>query len=318
MKIEKLIEVPTGYICIGTGELGKPLEFLSIGDYGKSSNVKADFLGYTEEINGVKHHELLPLEDKWVITISSQYGCSMGCKFCDVSNVGPGINATIRDLLDQVDLAMSLHPEVKQGRINLHYARMGEPTWNLNVLTATYMLQARVSDWGFKFHPVVSTMMPRYNRRLMEFINEWLTYKEFANGDAGLQISVNTTDDAAREYMFNGNALPLVKAADLLALDYTPSGRKITLNFALTGADIDGKLLSSLFDPEKFMCKITPIHATTACEHNGYRAEGYNAYDIYKPVEENLKEHGFDVLVFVPSLEEDESRITCGNAILAQ
>ena len=30
-----------------------------------------------------------------------------------------------------------------------------------------------------------------------------------------------------------------------------------------------------------------------------------------------LEAVGFDVIVFVPSKEEDESRITCGNAILA-
>jgi 23S rRNA (adenine2503-C2)-methyltransferase len=34
-------------------------------------------------------------------------------------------------------------------------------------------------------------------------------------------------------------------------------------------------------------------------------------------VEEALKNEGFDVIVFIPSKEEDESRITCGNAILA-
>ena len=59
--------VPTGHICTmggphGTmgGELGKKLEFLSIGDYGKEKNLKADFMGLTEEINGVPHGDLLP------------------------------------------------------------------------------------------------------------------------------------------------------------------------------------------------------------------------------------------------------------------
>ena len=30
-----------------------------------------------------------------------------------------------------------------------------------------------------------------------------------------------------------------------------------------------------------------------------------------------IANRGFDVIVFIPSKEEDESRITCGNAILA-
>lgn len=54
------------------------LEFLTVGDYGKENNIKADFLGLTKEINGVD------LSKKWVATISTQKGCPMHCKFCDV------------------------------------------------------------------------------------------------------------------------------------------------------------------------------------------------------------------------------------------
>ena len=130
-----IYKVPTGHICTMSGELGKPLEFLSIGDYGKEQNIKADFMGLTRELNGVPHGEILPLSEKWVITISSQYGCSMGCSFCDVPKVGLGINATFNDMLKQVYLGIDLHPEIKKtNRLNLHYARMGEPTWNDDVI----------------------------------------------------------------------------------------------------------------------------------------------------------------------------------------
>lgn len=36
-----------------------------------------------------------------------------------------------------------------------------------------------------------------------------------------------------------------------------------------------------------------------------------------KAVEEDLKGNGFDVIVFVPSYDEDNGLITCGNAILS-
>jgi len=148
------IKTPTGHICIMQGELGRPLEFLSLGDYGKEKNIKADFMGITREINGVPHGELLPLEEKWVITISTQYGCSMGCKFCDVPQVGKGRNATFNDLVNQVKYALSLHPEVKTAkRINLHYARMGEPTFNIDVISSAYYLKGVFDGMGFGFHP---------------------------------------------------------------------------------------------------------------------------------------------------------------------
>ena len=49
-KILRNIEVPTGNILIVRGENGKELECLSIGDYDKQANIKADFLGLSDEI----------------------------------------------------------------------------------------------------------------------------------------------------------------------------------------------------------------------------------------------------------------------------
>lgn len=83
MNILKRLKVPTGDILIVNGECGK-LELLSIGDYGKDVNLKADFMGLDRELTKVHHTNLLPLSEKWVITISTQYGCSMKCSFCDV------------------------------------------------------------------------------------------------------------------------------------------------------------------------------------------------------------------------------------------
>ena len=59
------------------------------------------------------------------------------------------------------------------------------------------------------------------------------------------------------------------------------------------------------------------MHKTNACIEKGILTDnGYDYYYPYKEVEENLKKEGFDVIVFIPSKEEDESKITCGNALL--
>ena len=89
----KIYNIPTGKIAIMNGDKGK-LEFLSIGDYGATNNVKADFLGLTKEIDGVPNGEIMPLEEKWVVTISSQYSCVSNCKFCDVPKVNNGTVTT--------------------------------------------------------------------------------------------------------------------------------------------------------------------------------------------------------------------------------
>lgn len=318
----KIFKVPTGHICIMEGQRGLPLEFLSIGDYGKEKNIKADFLGFTKEINGVPHGELLPLEEKWVVTISSQYGCSMDCTFCDVPKVGRGKNASLQDMVNQIIMAMALHPEVKHTkRLNLHFARMGEPTWNPEVIRVAFSMNHFLNIMGSGFHPVVSTMMPKNNRFLEDFLREWLLLKVELNGEAGLQLSINTTDEEVRQ-----RTMPHARSLDdisqimkrVIQQVGVVRGRKITLNFALTEAEIDADLLRRLFNPEHFLCKITPMHHTRACVQNGLITnDGYDAYYPYADVESRLKAAGFDVIVFIPSHEEDESRITCGNAILA-
>ena len=120
MKILEKIPVPTGFIVVVEGAKGM-LEFLSIGDYGKPVNLNPD-------APVPDNPPLLALTDKWVTTISTQYGCSMGCQFCDVPAVGKGTNATLNDLQQQILLSLKLFPEVAySNRFNVHYARMGEP-----------------------------------------------------------------------------------------------------------------------------------------------------------------------------------------------
>lgn len=320
--MNNIITVPTGNIGIIEASKGK-LEFVSLRDYGKHKNIKADFLGYTKEINQVPHNDLMPYTKKWVITISSQYGCSMKCKFCDVPVVGKGINATTQDLLDQIMAALSINPEVKRtDRLNIHYARMGEPTFNNAILDLTPQLKRKVKERidANTIHPVISTMLPKSNKNLVSFIHEWCRIKNLIyKGEAGLQFSINSTDDLQRNDMFQGCSLSLREISEIGRSLPEPIGRKYTLNFAL--ADnfiIDAKELKVLFNPRKFMVKLTPIHQNTACNKNSIiTSNGYFDYSPYREIEHKLINEGFDVLVFIPSIEEDTSRITCGNAILS-
>ena len=48
LQIKKKVIVPTGEIYVAQGKKGL-LEFLTVGDYGKDANIKADFLGIKRE-----------------------------------------------------------------------------------------------------------------------------------------------------------------------------------------------------------------------------------------------------------------------------
>jgi 23S rRNA (adenine2503-C2)-methyltransferase len=324
--INKKFTIPTGYLFTGDYSKGQ-LETLSIGDYGKSKNVKADFLGYFKEIKGVDNHYCMPLSEKWVITLSTQYGCPMKCTFCDVPSVKWRGNASFDDLKNQLYNALSLFPSVKYTeRLNIHYARMGEPIFNENVFEFSRWLIANKkqlnNDTGIRvevLHPVLTTSLPKAFKRLEERILEWCFIKnELYNGQAGFQFSINSTSEKQRSEMYVDMQLPLEDLARIADKMPEPISRKYCLNFAYsTDFEIDAEVIRRLFDPEKFMCKITPIHNNTSCGVNGINTlGGYDSWQPYNQPETDLKAAGFDVLVFVPSLDEEDGLVTCGNAVL--
>jgi 23S rRNA (adenine2503-C2)-methyltransferase len=324
--ITKKIQIPTGYLLVGDYSRGQ-LETLSIGDYGKGKNVKADFLGYTNIIEGVPNGTCMPLTEKWVITVSTQYGCPMKCTFCDVPNLQFKGNASVEDLKNQLYSAIAMFPNIRYTeRLNLHYARMGEPAFNMNVFEFSRWLAANkrqlLIDTGLRvevIHPVLTSSMPRALGDLGDRIREWCDIKNNVyNGQAGLQFSINSTNDDQRNAMFNNRALSLDEIAIIAESLPDPVSRKYCLNFAYsTDFEIDAEKLANMFDPNKFMCKITPIHNNNACTSNNIKTlGGYDSWMPYQKPEEDLKAAGFDVLVFVPSMDEENGLVTCGNAVL--
>lgn len=289
----KIIKTHTGKIYVDSD---KQLEFLTVGDYGKENNIKANFLGLTKEINGVKNTDV-DLTDKWVATISTQKGCPMKCKFCDCPKYGFHGNATVEELCYEVETILQNENIDHTKRFNVHFARRAET-----------------------IHPVVSTMLPKSNRNLVSFLIDWCDIKNNVyNGEAGLQFSINSTDEAQRQDQFNGMSLSLLEISNIAKMLPMPIGRKYTLNFAVTSQTIlDAKVLSELFDKDKFIVKITPIHETNSAVTNGFDVTtSYTDYDVYREFEQPLVAEGWDVIVFVPSKEEDSDRITCGNALIA-
>ena len=306
------------------------LEYLYVGDYGKENNIKADFLGYTKRIDKVEHKDV-NLVDKLVVTVSSQKGCPMSCNFCDCPKFGFHGNCSEFEMVSEITTAIALSG-VKHGkRLNVHFARMGEPTFNMEVIDTAITIHNMVAYNHFdEFHPVVSTMMPKNNPNLEGFLRNWISAGEmvdFLNEDPdnpeasshdgfGLQFSINTLNEENRNIMFNNQSLSLVEIGEIIDGLSTPKGRKYTLNFAVTSkSNLDPVLMDKYFDKKKCIVKITPIHETKEAVKNNY--EIVKDFDVYEKFEKPLVEAGWDVIVFIPSEEEDKDRITCGNSLIA-
>ncbi len=318
----KEFKTRTGAIFCDTEKM---MEYLYVGDYGKENNIKADFLGYTKEINHVPH-KAVDLSEKMVITISTQKGCPMRCMFCDCPKVGFGGNLTRQDLAEEVTEAIRRSGCKYTKRFNLHLARMGEPSLNAESVLEFIkydlpeVVAAEIS--ADVIHPVFTTMCPAAlgTKRLWQILNEFCDIKnDLYGGEAGLQLSINSTDDIQRDILFRGRSMSLEDIAFVAESLPDPKGRKYTLNFPVTERTIiDPRRLSRLFDKDKFIVKITPIHETQEATANGIiTPEGYYKYDVYRQFEQPLLAEDWEVIVFVPSVEEDEDRITCGNALLS-
>lgn len=315
----EVVQTRTGKIYV---DRDRRLEFLTVGDYGKENNIKADFLGLRKEINGVEHRSV-DLTKKWVATISTQKGCPMACQFCDCPKYGFYGNATMGDLCHEVSTILENEDIGHTDRFNVHFARMGEPTFNVDVLDFTeFMLKPLVESYidARTIHPVLSTMLPARNNRLYNYLYQWCQIKNIAyEGEAGLQLSINTTSEEQRKMQFAGQSLSLKDISNLSHMLPKPVGRKYTLNFPVTKDTIlDADVLGRLFNKDKFIVKITPIHETSSAISNGYDVGNcYEEYNPYKKFELPLLERGWDVIVFIPSKEEDADRITCGNALIS-
>ena len=322
----KTYPIPTGYLFSDDYSKGE-LETLSIGDYGKAVNVKADFLGYTREIDGVPNTHCMPLSEKWVITISTQYGCQCDCSFCDVPKVKWKGNASQLDLFRQLQSAIQLFPHCKYTeRMNIHFDRMGDPIFNPHVFDFAEFLQMEKERWNRDLgvrvetiHPVLTTSLPSWFPALEERIMRWCEIKNnLYRGQAGLQFSINSTNEDHRKATFRRGALTLEELSNIAERMPEPVSRKYCLNFAFSDEyELDGQKLRRLFDTDKFMVKITPIHNNTACRENGIRtAEGYQSFSPYRRAEDAAKDAGFDTLVFIPSMDEEDGLVTCGNVVL--
>ena len=167
----KEVKTHTGKIYV---DYEKKLEFLTVGDYGKENNIKAEFLGLHKEINGVKNTDV-DLTEKWVATISTQKGCPMKCKFCDCPKFGFYGNVTEEEMCYEIETILNGEDVKHTDRFNVHFARMGEPTFNFAILNFAKNTLRNLVSKNIKaktIHPVISTMLPKSNKRLEEFLLE--------------------------------------------------------------------------------------------------------------------------------------------------
>jgi len=261
-----------------------------------------------------------PREQKWVLIVSSMFGCPIRCRMCDAGGEFAG-RLTADEILAQVDHMVRLRfPDgrVPTKKFKIQFARMGEPSLNPAVLDAMDRLPRMYDAPGLQAS--MSTVAPS-TKPAREFFEKLIAVKErnYAHGRFQLQFSIHTTDTKMRDDLIPTKKWTLEEIAAYGARFARPDegDKKVTLNFApAVGYPIDAGLLRSHFDPSLFMIKLTPLNPTV----HGHEESLRSAIDPHDRgtsdrIVEPLEQEGFDVILSIGELEENRIGSNCGQFI---
>jgi 23S rRNA (adenine2503-C2)-methyltransferase len=255
----------------------------------------------------------IPREEKWVLIISTLYGCPVKCKFCDSGGFYNG-KLSKEDIFDQIDFMVSTRfPNRKLSipKFKIQFARMGEPALNPAVLDVLDEFDQRFDAPGFL--PSVSTIAPigceSFLERLLEIKNEKYL------GNFQMQFSIHTTDEERRNWLIPVRKWSFQQIADFGKRFKSKEDKKITLNFALAKENvIDTDVLLKYFDPDIFLIKITPINPTYKAEENHLSSAIFDKDDL--AITDKIREVGYDVILSIGELEENQIGSNCGQHLM--
>lgn len=258
----------------------------------------------------------IPREEKWVLIVSTMFGCPVKCLMCDAGGGYRG-NLSADEILQQIDfMVLRRFPDrvVPMPKFKIQFARMGEPALNENVVRVLRMLPKRYRAKGLM--PCISTIAPYGSDSFFDALlhTKELTYPE---GRFQLQFSIHTTDENMRNRLIPVKKWSFRKIAEYGERFCQDGDRKITLNFALaTGMPLDAEIIRQFFSPRKFLIKITPINPTYAA--TAHCLTSYvDAYESEKNygISEKLRNLGYAVLLSIGELEENLIGSNCGQYV---
>jgi 23S rRNA (adenine2503-C2)-methyltransferase len=255
----------------------------------------------------------LPREKKWVLLVSTMFGCPVGCMMCDAGGYYHG-KTTAEMIFDQLDfLVYKRFPEgiIPARQFKIQFARMGEPALNPNVLTVLEQLPERYCAPGLM--PSISTVAPHGTQAFFERLIE-IKREKYAGGNFQFQFSLHTTDLALRDKIIPVKKWSFQEMADYGERFFSAGDRKITLNFALAqNLTADPDRLLEHFTPEKYLIKITPLNPTYRASANQLSSyiDPQQEAEHY-PVIEALRKAGYEVIISIGELEENYIGSNCG------
>ena len=258
----------------------------------------------------------VPREKKWVLIISSLFGCPVGCSFCDGGTTYKG-KLSKEEIFCQIDFPIRKRftdANIPVEKFKIQFARVGEPSLNPAVIEVLSELPSRYKAPGLL--PCLSTIAPEGTNSFFKKLLK-LRKNTYKNKNFQLQFSIHTTNEELRDKLIPVKKWSFRKISEYGELFFEEGYRKITLNFALAhDAPLDPSILLNNFNPDKFLIKITPINPTYTAAKNGISSfiQNENKRKTKELINE-LKNVGYQVIESIGILEENNIGSNCGQYI---
>jgi 23S rRNA (adenine2503-C2)-methyltransferase len=251
-------------------------------------------------------------DKKWVIVVSSQFGCPVGCLMCDAGGNFKG-NLSLSEIRSQIEHVLSenrdLDPQ-KCPKLKIQFARMGEPALNDAVIDVIHWL----ADNHPAVLPCIATMAPAGRDKWFEsLLNVSQRFSEMQ-----LQFSMNTTDPEMRDKLIPFPKMSWQWMSDYGQRFYQPGRRRPSLNFALSpGIPVEADRITNYFDPEIFAIKLTPLNPTATAGENSLQCikDHEKAQRLVKEKAREFSALGYQVVESVGNMEENFIGSNCGQMV---
>jgi len=255
----------------------------------------------------------LPREKKWVLIVSTLYGCPVGCRICDAGGFYMG-RLSKKEIFDQINyLVKKRFPDgrVPVEKFKIQFARMGEPAFNPDILEVLKELPLTYEAPGLVVS--LSTVAPESADRFFEEL--MIIKRRLYRGRFQFQFSIHTTDGKSRDWLIPVRKWDFARMAEYGYAFLQEADRKIALNFALAESmSVDPEILLKHFSPDKFLIKITPVNPTYQAISNRVSSHIVPGKDKYDATTE-LKKAGYEVILSIGELEENLIGSNCGQFI---
>jgi 23S rRNA (adenine2503-C2)-methyltransferase len=253
-------------------------------------------------------------DEKWVVIVSTMFGCPVGCQMCDAGGGYQG-KVDAEGMLWQVRQAVSQRfgngDPPATDMLKVQFARMGDPALNDQVLQALVGLRTTYPDTNVVAS--VSTVGPTSSRTFLDRLRQ-VKDEHYPDGAFQLQFSIHSTDTEVRSRLCPINTLSFDEMAEIGRSFRTNGDKRVTLNFCLIdGVPIDPVVVRQHFDPEHFLIKLTPLNPTTRAEESGLVSLiDKDREDAAHGFIEAFRAQGFDVLLSIGEYEENQIGSNCG------